>query len=62
MPDQPEDPIHYDMKVPPETKPGQHPGTGGKHVPDNETADSATEKDNAAADHGDQPHSGPAGE
>jgi|CZKL01.1.fsa_nt_gi hypothetical protein len=43
MPDQPDDPIHYEMKIPPETKQSKHEHESdkpesGDSIPESETA------------------------
>ena len=45
MPDQPDDPIHYDMKIPPETKHSKHDAGPSTPPPDDSVENSSTAKD-----------------
>ncbi len=49
MPDQPEDPLHYEMKIPPEPKAKTEEDEAEAPESERESAESATAKDNNMA-------------
>lgn len=60
MPEQPDDPIHYDMKIPPEPDPNKQHGPekppSDNNEPENET-ESNTAKDTTVVRRDDKPQS-----
>ena len=58
MPDQPDDPIHYDMKIPPETEQSKHEGESGKPPADDSDQQSDTAKDANVVRGDDKPQAG----
>jgi hypothetical protein len=55
MPDQPDDPLHYEMKVPPTKNTSDAGKDSDQSRPENTPPDSASKEDDAGGSHG-EPH------